>query len=49
MPDAVDVDALLKELSATMPAGKAATEAAKLTGMSRKDLYQRLLDLKNAG
>jgi 16S rRNA (cytidine1402-2'-O)-methyltransferase len=48
VPDAVDVDALLQELSATMPAGKAATEAAKLTGMSRKDLYQRLLDLKNA-
>jgi len=47
-PDAADVDSLLSELSATMPTAKAATEAAKLTGLPRKDLYQRLLELKGA-
>ena len=47
-PDAADVDSLLTELSATMPTAKAATEAAKLTGLPRKDLYQRLLELKGA-
>ena len=29
-----------------MPTGKAATEAAKRTGLNRKDLYDRLLELK---
>ncbi|MGL4196177.1 MAG: 16S rRNA (cytidine(1402)-2'-O)-methyltransferase [Allorhizobium sp.] len=47
-PDAADVDSLLAELSATMPTAKAATEAARLTGLPRKDLYQRLLELKGA-
>jgi 16S rRNA (cytidine1402-2'-O)-methyltransferase len=47
-PDAADVDSLLAELSTTMPTSKAATEAAKLTGLPRKDLYQRLLELKGA-
>lgn len=47
-PDAADVDSLLAELSTTMPTAKAATEAAKLTGLPRKDLYQRLLELKGA-
>ncbi|MDH4411997.1 MAG: 16S rRNA (cytidine(1402)-2'-O)-methyltransferase [Rhizobium sp.] len=47
-PDAADVDSLLAELSASMPTAKAATEAAKLTGLPRKDLYQRLLELKGA-
>jgi 16S rRNA (cytidine1402-2'-O)-methyltransferase len=45
-PDAADVDSLLALLIQEMPAGKAATEAARQTGLSRKDLYQRLLDLK---
>ncbi|CAH0339202.1 Ribosomal RNA small subunit methyltransferase I [Rhizobium sp. CECT 9324] len=47
-PDAADVDSLLTELSATMPTAKAATEAAKLTGLPRKELYQRLLELRGA-
>ncbi len=47
-PDAADVDSLLDELSTTMPTAKAATEAAKLTGLPRKELYQRLLELKGA-
>lgn len=45
-PDADDVDALLLKLIADMPTGKAATEAAKQTGLNRKDLYDRLLELK---
>lgn len=47
-PDAADVDSLLAELAGTMPTAKAATEAARLTGLPRKDLYQRLLELKGA-
>jgi 16S rRNA (cytidine1402-2'-O)-methyltransferase len=31
-----------------MPAARAAAEAAKLTGLPRKELYQRLLDMKDA-
>ena len=45
-PDAADVDSLLSELSGTLPTAKAATEAARLTGLPRKELYQRLLELK---
>jgi 16S rRNA (cytidine1402-2'-O)-methyltransferase len=45
-PDADDVDALLRRLSAEMPAGKAATEAAGITGLARRTLYDRLLALK---
>lgn len=41
-----DVEAMLADLSKTMPTARAATEAARLTGLPRKDLYQRLLDLK---
>lgn len=48
VPAAVDVDIMLRELSASMPATKAAAEAARLTGLSRKDLYQRLIELKDA-
>lgn len=44
--DMEDVEKLLKELAATMPTAKAAAEAATLTGLPRKELYQRLLDLK---
>ncbi|MEZ2131977.1 MULTISPECIES: 16S rRNA (cytidine(1402)-2'-O)-methyltransferase [unclassified Sinorhizobium] len=46
-PEATDVDALLAELSAAMPAAKAAGEAARITGLPRKDLYQRLLERKD--
>ncbi|MBD8553818.1 16S rRNA (cytidine(1402)-2'-O)-methyltransferase [Rhizobium sp. CFBP 8762] len=45
-PEEADVDALLQTLAQTMPTAKAATEAARQTGLARKDLYQRLLDLK---
>ncbi|KXG84516.1 16S rRNA (cytidine(1402)-2'-O)-methyltransferase [Agrobacterium bohemicum] len=47
IPDMEDVEKLLKDLVSTMPAAKAAAEAAKLTGLPRKELYQRILDLKD--
>ncbi|MDF1608337.1 16S rRNA (cytidine(1402)-2'-O)-methyltransferase [Hoeflea sp. YIM 152468] len=47
LPSQDDVDALLAKLAAELPAGKAATEAARLTGLVRKDLYQRLLAMKD--
>jgi 16S rRNA (cytidine1402-2'-O)-methyltransferase len=40
------LDDLLRQLGAAMPTAKAASEAARQTGLPRKDLYQRLLDLK---
>lgn len=43
-----DVEALLAKLARDLPAGKAATEAARLTGLPRKDLYGRLLAMKAA-
>ncbi|MAU19315.1 MAG: 16S rRNA (cytidine(1402)-2'-O)-methyltransferase [Martelella sp.] len=46
-PDAGDVTALLKKLAAEMPAAKAAAQAAKETGLPRKELYQQLLALKD--
>lgn len=48
VPDMEDVEDLLKDLASTMPTAKAASEAARLTGLPRKELYQRLLDMKNA-
>ncbi len=45
-PSEDDVDALLARLASDLPAGKAATEAARLTGLNRKDLYARLLAMK---
>lgn len=45
-PEAADVDALLTRLIADMSTGKAATEAAKQTGLPRNELYDRLLELK---
>ncbi|MCF3640800.1 16S rRNA (cytidine(1402)-2'-O)-methyltransferase [Rhizobium sp. TRM95111] len=44
--EAHDADAILRRLAGSMPAGRAATEAARQTGLPRRDLYQRLLDLK---
>ncbi len=41
-----DIDAILADLAGTMPTAKAAAEAARLTGLPRKELYQRLLDMK---
>ena len=43
-----DIDALLLKHGETLPAAKAAAEVAKLTGLPRKVLYQRLLDLRSA-
>lgn len=45
-PDGQEVDALLLELSAGLPAAKAAGEAAKRTGLAKGDLYKRLLELR---
>ena len=41
------LDDMLRALAVDMPAGKAATEAARQTGLPRKDLYQRLLEIKD--
>ncbi|MDE1992199.1 MAG: 16S rRNA (cytidine(1402)-2'-O)-methyltransferase [Rhizobiaceae bacterium] len=41
-----DVEAILSDLAKTLPTAKAASEAARITGLPRKDLYQRLLDMK---
>jgi len=46
---AADIDALLTDLLANMPAGKAAREAAQMTGLPRAKLYARILARKNAG
>lgn len=48
-PEAGEIDRILARLGETLPTAKAATEAAKLTGLARKDLYQRLLELKGGG
>jgi 16S rRNA (cytidine1402-2'-O)-methyltransferase len=45
-PSDIDVDTVLSDLSRTMPTARAAAEAARLTGLPRKDLYQRLLAMK---
>jgi 16S rRNA (cytidine1402-2'-O)-methyltransferase len=44
-----DVDALLASLTKEMSASKAAAEASRLTGISKAELYQRLLDAKKNG
>ncbi|NLS01979.1 16S rRNA (cytidine(1402)-2'-O)-methyltransferase [Rhizobium sp. P32RR-XVIII] len=44
--DEADVEAILANLATSMPTAKAAAEAARLTGLPRKELYQRLLDMK---
>ncbi|MFK7901712.1 MAG: 16S rRNA (cytidine(1402)-2'-O)-methyltransferase [Nitratireductor sp.] len=42
----LDIDALLLELLQTMSVSRAASEAAKLTGRAKRDLYQKALFLK---
>jgi len=44
-----DVDLLLKDLMASMSVSRAAGEAAKLSGISKRELYQRALALKEEG
>ena len=44
---AIDVDRLLGELAEGLPAKEAARIAARVTGLRRNDLYQRVLDLRN--
>jgi len=41
-----DADALLREALARLPVGKAASEVAKATGLDRRSLYARALELK---
>ncbi len=47
--DGADVDALLLKLARDMPAAKAAGEAAKMTGLLKQDLFNRLVALKDHG
>lgn len=44
-----DVEAILLDLSQSLPTAKAAAEAARITGLPRRDLYQRLLSMKARG
>ncbi|MEX2692316.1 16S rRNA (cytidine(1402)-2'-O)-methyltransferase [Rhizobium mongolense] len=44
--DEADVEAILADLATSMPTAKAAAEAARVTGLPRRELYQRLLDMK---
>ena len=45
----INVDQLLGELLERMSVSKAAAEAVELTGLSKRDLYQRALTLKENG
>ena len=47
--ETVDVDALLREALERLPAAKAASEVAKVTGLQRRDLYARVLTMKADG
>lgn len=49
VPEAEDVDALLARLIPNHPLKEAARLAAEATGLSRRDLYQRALELKDEG
>src|SRR5262249_32913152 len=46
-PEPQDIDAALREAASTMPAGKAAAEVAHRFGLAKKELYERLLVLKD--
>lgn len=46
-PDADDVDAALIEAMRRLPVAKAAGEVAKATGLPRRELYARAMDLKD--
>jgi 16S rRNA (cytidine1402-2'-O)-methyltransferase len=43
---AIDADALLRDALTRLPAAKAASEVAKATGLQKRDLYARALDMK---
>jgi 16S rRNA (cytidine1402-2'-O)-methyltransferase len=45
-PSAEDADALLKDALTRLPAAKAAHEVAKATGLNKRDLYARALEMK---
>lgn len=47
--ESVDVDRLLHELAAVLPAAKAAAAAARITGLPRKSLYARLVGIAGSG
>jgi 16S rRNA (cytidine1402-2'-O)-methyltransferase len=47
--DEGDTDGLLRSLSREMSASQAAAEASRLTGLSKAELYQRLLEMKRDG
>jgi len=42
-----DIDRLLAKLNGEMPVAKAAAEVARMTGLKKQNLYQRLLKLKS--
>ena len=46
--DAAEVDAVLADALMRLPTGEAASEAARVLGMPRKDLYRRALALKGS-
>jgi 16S rRNA (cytidine1402-2'-O)-methyltransferase len=45
-PSVADADALLAELLGRLPLSRAVAEAAAVTGLKRRDLYQRALAMK---
>ena len=49
VPGAEDVDALLASLVDELGASRAASEAARRTGLKKSDLYRRLMDLRGDG
>jgi 16S rRNA (cytidine1402-2'-O)-methyltransferase len=46
-PEPQEIDAALREAVSTMPAGKAAAEVAHRFGLAKKEVYERLLVLKD--